>query len=308
MIYGRLSDDDAKDSEILKKALFRRYDLTEEGFRKKFWNTPPEDGESPAQFIVKLKNFLKKWMEQAGAYETFAELQQLMIMEQFINVVSNALEVHMKEKAPASLDYLAKAVEKYLTAHGTGLSKEAKVAKKPVYRPPKQTGPSAVENPCPMKCRKLKTVKTAYLDVEKSVEEAQTPVAQVSYFCSISGPPPEMEVAKVDACIKEGKLFLENGFAVPCMNACVPSNEDSMPVTKGRVGSHIVQVLRDSGYSSVVIKQKFVDPDLYTGTLVLVRLADNSFGRAPMAKIHISTPYLIGKVDAVCLPDAPMIC
>ncbi|XP_068205170.1 uncharacterized protein [Palaemon carinicauda] len=317
LVYGRLSDDDAKDYEILKKALFRRYDLTEEGFRKKIWNTPPEDGESPAQFIVKLKNFLKKWMEQAGASETFAELQQLMIKEQFINVVSNALEVHLKEKAPASLDYLAKAADQYLTAHGTELSKEAKVAKKPVYRPPKQTGPSAVENPwhgpneqvikgtsarevrcyrcnqlghiaskchlldqsrCPRndkkckfcdkfghdlpECRKLKTVKTAYLDVEKSVEEAQTPVAQVSYFCSISGPPPEMEVAKVDACIKEGKLFLENGFAVPCMNACVPSNEDSMPVTKGRVGSHIVQVLRDSGYSSVVIKQKPAeDPD-----------------------------------------------
>ncbi|XP_068221304.1 uncharacterized protein [Palaemon carinicauda] len=352
LVYGRLSDDDAKDYEILKKALFRRYDLTEEGFRKKFRNTPPDEGESPAQFIVKLKNFLKKWMEQAGAYETFAELQQLVIKEQFINAVSNALEVHLKEKAPANLDDLAKAAEQYLTAHGTELYKEAKVAKKPVYRPPKQTGPSAFENPwhapneqvkgtsardvrcykcnqpghiaskCHLsdqsrgprndkkcmfcdkfghdlrECWKLKTIKTAYLDVEKSVEEAQTPVAQVSSFCSISAPPPEMDVAKIDACIKEGKLFLENGFAVPCMNACVPSNEDSMPVTKGRVGSHIVQVLRDSGCSSVVIKQKFVDPDLYTGTLVLVRLADNSFRRAPMAKIHINTPYLIGEVDA----------
>ncbi|XP_068235502.1 uncharacterized protein [Palaemon carinicauda] len=283
----------------------------------------------------------------------------LVIKEQFINAVSNALEVHLKEKAPANLDDLAKAAEKYLTAHRTELYKEAKVAKKPVYRPPKQTGPSAFENPwhapneqvkgtsardvrcykcnqlghiaskCHLsdqsrgprndkkcmfcdkfghdipECRKLKTIKTAYLDVEKSVEEAQTPVAQVSSFCSISAPPPEMDVAKIDACIKEGKLFLENGFAVPCMNACVPSNEDSMPVTKGRVGTHIVQVLRDSGCSSVVIKQNFVDPDLYTGTLVLVRLADNSFRRAPMAKIHINTPYLIGEVDAVCLPDAP---
>ncbi|XP_068215800.1 uncharacterized protein [Palaemon carinicauda] len=284
---------------------------------------------------------------------------KLVIKEQFINAVSNALEVHLKEKAPTNLDDLAKAAEQYLTAHGTELYKEAKVAKKPVYRPPKQTGPSAFENPwhgpneqvkgtsardvrcykcnqlghiaskCHLsdqsrgprndkkcmfcdkfghdlpECRKLKTIKTAYLDVEKSVEEAQTPVAQVSSFCSISAPPPEMDVAKIDACIKEGKLFLENGFAVPCMNACVPSNEDSMPVTKGRVGSHIVRVLRDSGCSSVVIKQKFVDPDLYTGTLVLVRLADNSFRRAPMAKIHINTPYLIGEVDAVCLPDAP---
>ncbi|XP_068213208.1 uncharacterized protein [Palaemon carinicauda] len=290
------------------------------------------------------------WTYNGDDYQRI--LDRLVIKEQFINAVSNALEVHLKEKAPTNLDDLAKAAEQYLTAHGTELYKEAKVAKNPVYRPPKQTGPSAFENPwhgpneqvkgtsardvrcykcnqlghiaskCHLsdqsrgprndkkcmfcdkfghdlpECRKLKTIKTAYLDVEKSVEEAQTPVAQVSSFCSISAPPPEMDVAKIDACIKEGKLFLENGFAVPCMNACVPSNEDSMPVTKGRVGSHIVRVLRDSGCSSVVIKQKFVDPDLYTGTLVLVRLADNSFRRAPMAKIHINTPYLIGEVDA----------
>ncbi|XP_068232013.1 uncharacterized protein [Palaemon carinicauda] len=212
-LYGRLSDDNAKDYEILKKALFRRYVLTEEGFHKKFRNTAPEEGESPAQFIVKLKNFLKKRMEQAGAYETFAELQQLVIKEQFINAVSNALEVYVKERAPA----------KWMTW-------------------PRQLS-------------------------------STSQLMELSYVRRPSVPPPEMDVAKIDACIKEENHFLENGFAVPCLNACIPSNEDSMPVTEGQVGSHIVQVLRDSGCSSVEVCLPDTPYDLQIGNVLCARPA-----------------------------------
>ena len=91
---------------------------------------PPEEGESPEQCTAKINNFLQKWMELANAKDTFQDLRQLIVKEQFINSVSPALEIHLKEKSPANLEELAKAAEQYLIDHGTELFKEAKGKKK----------------------------------------------------------------------------------------------------------------------------------------------------------------------------------
>ncbi|KAL5020579.1 hypothetical protein ScPMuIL_003471, partial [Solemya velum] len=45
-VYSRLTPDEAKDYDVLKKALLKRYELTEEGFRRKFKNSYPDKGES----------------------------------------------------------------------------------------------------------------------------------------------------------------------------------------------------------------------------------------------------------------------
>ena len=124
-VYGRMCDDAAKDYDSLKKALYRRYDLTEEEFRQRLRESPAEEGESPEQYIVKINNFLQKWIELANAKDTFQDLRQQIVKEQFINSVSPALEIHLKEKSSANLEELAKAAEQYFTAHGTELFKRS---------------------------------------------------------------------------------------------------------------------------------------------------------------------------------------
>ena len=69
-------------------------------------------------------------MELANAKDTFQDLRQLIVKEQFINSVSPALEIHLKEKSPTNLEELAIAAEQYLIAHGTELFKEAEGKKK----------------------------------------------------------------------------------------------------------------------------------------------------------------------------------
>ena len=54
-VYSRLSDEDANNYELLKRALLKRYELTEDGYYKKFKNCKPEEGESPQQFTLELK-------------------------------------------------------------------------------------------------------------------------------------------------------------------------------------------------------------------------------------------------------------
>ena len=74
-----MSDGDANDK--LKKALLTRYNFTKDGCRKRFREVKPEtDGcrkrfrevkpeteETPDQFVIRLKNYLAKWLELSGS-------------------------------------------------------------------------------------------------------------------------------------------------------------------------------------------------------------------------------------------------
>ena len=70
-VYSRLSQEEAMDYEPLKLALLKRYDFTEFGYRRRFRDEKPEGQESPGQFIVRLKNYLTKWIKLAKVEESF---------------------------------------------------------------------------------------------------------------------------------------------------------------------------------------------------------------------------------------------
>ena len=57
-VYSRLSEEAARDYGKVKIALMKRYDLTEDGYRRKFRASKPEVDESPDQFIVRLDRYL----------------------------------------------------------------------------------------------------------------------------------------------------------------------------------------------------------------------------------------------------------
>ena len=70
-VYSRLSSVDAVNYDALKDALLTRYQLTEEGFRVKFRTSRQESGETASQFVVRLSNYLSRWMELGKVSEDF---------------------------------------------------------------------------------------------------------------------------------------------------------------------------------------------------------------------------------------------
>ena len=53
--YSRMSSDDAHDYDKLKEAILYAYELTNEGFRRKFRESKPEATETPSQFVGRLR-------------------------------------------------------------------------------------------------------------------------------------------------------------------------------------------------------------------------------------------------------------
>ncbi|CAH3117521.1 unnamed protein product, partial [Porites lobata] len=80
-VYSRLSEEAAQDYDRVKLALMQRYDLTEDGYRRKFRASEPEVDESPEQFIVRLDRYLSRWLELSNTERSFEGLKDLIVKE-----------------------------------------------------------------------------------------------------------------------------------------------------------------------------------------------------------------------------------
>ena len=89
-----------------------------------------------------------------------------------------------------------------------------------------------------------------------------------------------------------------------CSFIQVPSDASRMPVVTATVNDHVVKALRDSGCNTILVKKKFVLPEQFTGEFRSVRCVNNAVIRTPVAEIQIRTPFITGKVEALCLNDA----
>ena len=116
-VYLRLSEEAAQDYDRVNLALMKRYDLTENGYRRKFRASKPEVDQSPEQFIVRLDGYFLRWLELSSTDKSFEGLKDLIVKEQFIDACQKELAIHLHERAPETLAQIAKIADQYLEAH-----------------------------------------------------------------------------------------------------------------------------------------------------------------------------------------------
>ena len=98
------------------------------------------------------------------------------------------------------------------------------------------------------------------------------------------------------------EIELKCGCKLPVIaDSCVREGFSRMPVVSGLYNGKQVNVLRDTGCSTVVIRWSLVSEDQLTGQKIICVLIDGTVRCTPVAEINIQTPYLSGKVKAVCM-------
>ena len=73
-VYTRLSPENARNYNELKKALLKHYLLTEEGFKDKFESSEMEKGETAVQFAARLTKYFDRWIDLSETGKTYHEL------------------------------------------------------------------------------------------------------------------------------------------------------------------------------------------------------------------------------------------
>ena len=338
-VYSRLPPDQANDYDSLKQALLKRYQLSEDGFKRKFRTAKPDVGEPPAQFLTRLASYLQRWVELAKVEQTFEGLAALIIREQYLSVCPQDLALFLKERMPTDIAELAKLAEQYYEAHTeitvgkrhtdgkfvkgrdaaepvkkcfkcgstTHLLKNCKqVTEEPRKSPVR---PSTSQRSCFI-CGKVghlarncfQRMKTAAMKTERQLsissqaENVQSRSDEIS--CS------RCKTADNHACsaLLSSDVELKCGCKLPVIaDACRNGRNSQMPVKDGWCSGKKVTVLRDTGCSTVVVRSSLVSKEQLTGEKTMCVLIDGTVRRAPVANIYVESPYLSGKVRAVCM-------
>ena len=96
------------------------------------------------------------------------------------------------------------------------------------------------------------------------------------------------------------EVTLNCGHKLPVLSSCFNKLPPNMPVSKGFVGDKVVDVLRDTGCSGVVVKKALVKQKQYTGNIQCCAFIDGSVHTFPIA---LDTPYYKGHTCAVVIEN-----
>ena len=69
-VYTSMPPEETNDYKVLKKAVFKRYQLIEEGFRQGCRESRPEHGETVFQFMARIVRYRLRLMERTNVYRT----------------------------------------------------------------------------------------------------------------------------------------------------------------------------------------------------------------------------------------------
>ncbi|PIK51534.1 hypothetical protein BSL78_11561 [Apostichopus japonicus] len=117
-VYSRLSDDDSKNYDILKKALLCIYDMNADGFRRKFRGSKLEGGENYIQLVDRLTGYLERWVDLSNATKSYVGMLDFMVKDQFYSMCPKDLRIFVKEGQPVSVKDMANRADRYVDARG----------------------------------------------------------------------------------------------------------------------------------------------------------------------------------------------
>ena len=330
-VYTRMSDADASDYDKLKKALLTRYNYTEDGYRKRFREATPETEETPDQFVIRLKNYLAKWLELSGSSpQNFDALVDLIVKEQFINACSEDLAMYLLEKGPKDLVELTTWAQKYLIAHKEQLGK-SKATVQPRRVNQKKTTQSKPDSSqgrqrllqC-YRCRGFGHRQSecgTKISPGKDQKGSSTPVSQSSQKKT------RAMVAQLDedgekafTCVevegtrsrrnskKSGTEGSTNSDRAVYSAVCrAQSNDGQTYVGVGKLNGRPVKVLRDTGCTGMIVDRALV-PEVMVipGSSGSLQMVDHTLIDVPLANVYLDSPYYKGHCRVMCV-SSPVI-
>ena len=87
------------------------------GIGRSFGGVKLLSGETYIQTYCRMQNYFSKWVKLSGCCESYEGLRDLIIREQFMDIVPMELAVFLSERERKNAEELVKLADRYLHAH-----------------------------------------------------------------------------------------------------------------------------------------------------------------------------------------------
>ena len=327
-VYSRLAETESKSYDKLKSALLRKYDLTVDGFRKRFYDARRERNETAVQFVCRLVGYLDRWVQLAKIEQTYEGLKDLIVREQFLAVSDEKLTLYLRERSSHGLQELVSLADLYLEARHEPSRSHKEFTKKD----------KRYDRTFSVKKDHAASSNTPNKNNYKPSSSQEAEGERVCYSCGKSGHirrfcpqrkpdgangrgrdnrldtvascqvvDDERRCSRTHESESGGTLKLQCGCELPyvgCLTMKSDVRTSRLPIEAGKANGVDVSVLRDTGCTTIVIRRDLVQDSQLTGEFRYYRMLDGTVKKAEIALVDMETPYVSGKLPCLCI-DAP---
>ena len=304
-VYARLSDNDAADYDKIKTALLKNYNLNEEGFRLKFRRSEPKENEGPTQYMTRIERYLERWIETAGALSR-EELKTLIVREQFITMCSRDLAIHLNERQFVSVTEMCQQAERYLQARKQTMT-TSKQEKFPIlgYKEDSVTTEQRQRREC-YNCKKFGHVRAECRNEGGGCEQKCTNCNMFGHLEGVCRNRREfsgvMTTRKINR--RHDRRQQQNSGALRRRHQKEEEKSEKLTVVKGKINGHVVNIIRDTGCSTVCVNKRLIGPEQLTGQYKMCKLMDGTEKMFETAIVTIDTPYIKQRqMMVMCIDD-----
>ncbi|KAJ8246605.1 hypothetical protein GJAV_G00253360, partial [Gymnothorax javanicus] len=244
--YVHMDTDDSLDYDQVKAAILSKYDINTETYRQRFRSLEVNPDESPKELYARLKELYGKWIQPKG--KTTHEIGEMIILEQYLRMLSLELQVWIREHDPGSAMEAAKLADVFVAARKRGQPwsynswKTTKDSRKPAQQPHQR--PAAGGGKPPM-----------WESQPASMPSKPSGKKPICYLCGVEGHTKPM-------CPKNSAKITQMCF-VPRPHV-EPELKDDQPIRTAHIEINGISLkaLIDTGSDQTLVHRKFIPPNV----------------------------------------------
>ena len=284
--YSKLPVDQQNYTD-LKSALLIRFELTADGYRKKFRNSRREKGETFTQFCDRIGSYFNKWITLSKANQTYDGLFNHLLLDQLMTAFPSVVRTFTTEQGATTLKEVTRMADRYLEAHENELQKK---------KSPQQSGNSDGKGK-----EHLKSNNTQSSSKPES-ETIKNEGHQQKRFCSFC----RTKTHNTVDCRK--KKAQGEGLSLQTEAPATSDSSKPNPPVKDQVevNGKPAHCLYDTGLSfDAIVKESFICPDQLTHETISIQGVDchSPAFQLPVAIIKVRSKYVTGTIKAAVMEN-----
>lgn len=291
----------------IKESLLRKYSMTEDEFRKQFFDTLPSHGETIQYFTARLERTFTKWVEAAKIKKDYKGLSELIIREGLYKRCSPELTAFLREKAITELPEIVTAAQRYVDAHSCCWSKGVS-GKKAENRTVEQK--TTTEGDSKLLCTVCK--KQGHTDSTCWFRDNNSGTEKKCFRCGstdhlIKNCTQEKESIGSSSVINEQHHSpIQEKYKN--LSAEALSKVLNVPISQGTVNGQSVMVMRDTGFASAAVRSSLVKQEDYLDEYEDVYLMDCTQRKFRKAIVDMETKHFSGPLKVLVVDSLVVDC